>query len=229
MQEQEDIMDDRIYKILIVDDEKETLKALRSTIERANQFKSEVVTVESGEEALDELEKQDFDLVLSDNRLPGLSGIELLTRIKDMNPNTMRMLITGFSDLDIAREALYKAEVNNYIEKPWNVDELRIIMHAALKRKYEREITKKTEIDSVAEAMSQIQELLRELPHMQLDTTITERPKLRFEFDNWRDFNRLSFEIKKLGNVSIYDVYTFEKKYIIVVSVSLPSHMRKRL
>ncbi len=228
MSKQEDIIDDRTYKILIVDDEMETLKALRSTIERATQFKSEVVAVESGEEALDELEKQDFDLVLSDNRLPGVSGIELLTRIKDTKPRTLRMLITGFSDLDIAREALYRAEVNNYIEKPWNVDELRMIVHAGLKRKFERETTEKQEIDNVVEAISQIHELLRELPQMELETTITERPKLRFEFDSWRDFNRFSFEIKKMGNVSIFDVYSFENKYIIIVTVTLPTHTIKK-
>ncbi len=227
MPENDEIMDDRIYKILIVDDEKETLKALRSTLERAGQFKSQVVTVDSGEEALEEVAKQEFDLVLADNKLPGLSGIELLTSIKEASPNTMRMLITGFADLDIAREALYKAEVNNFIEKPWNIDELRLMVHAALKRKYERETTKRPKNDSVSEAISQIHELIQELPQMELGTTLSERPKLRFEFDNWRDFNRFSFEIKRIGNVSIYDVYTFENRYVIVVCVYMPTHMRK--
>jgi YesN/AraC family two-component response regulator len=227
MPEDDEITDDRIYNILIVDDERETLKALCSTIERADQFKSQIVTVESGEEALEEMAKQEFDLVLSDNKLPGLSGIELLTSVKETSPDTIRMLITGFADLDIAREALYKAEVNNFIEKPWNIDELRMMVHAALKRKYERETTRRSKNDSVSEAISQIQELIQELPHMGLGTTLSERPKLRFEFDNWRDFNRFSFEIKRIGNVSIYDVYTFEKRYIIVVCVNMPTHMRK--
>ena len=227
MPEDNEMIDDRIYKILIVDDEKETLKALRSTLERANQFKSQIVVVGSGEEALEEVAKQEFDLVLSDNKLPGLTGIELLTSIKETNPNTVRMLITGYADLDIAREALYKAEVNNFIEKPWNIDELRLMVHAALRRKYEREITTKPKNDSVVEAISQIHELIQELPKMELGTTLSERPKLRFEFDSWRDFNRFSFEIKSIGNVNIYDVYTFEKRYVIVVCVTMPTRMRK--
>jgi len=216
----------RIYRILVVDDEKETLKALCSTIERAGQFRSEVVAVESSERALAELEKQEFDLVLSDNRLPGISGIELLTRVRENSPSTVRMLITGFSDLDTARQALYEADVNNYIEKPWNIDELRIIVNAALSRKEEREATRATEYDSVAEALMQVRELQAEIPNMAHETILTDRPKLRFEFDSWREFNKFTFEIKKLGNIGIFDVYNFENKYVIVVSVNLPTHMR---
>ena len=70
MLEDKNIVDSRVYRILLVDDEKQVLNAMRETLERGRQFKSKIVTAGSGLEALTELESQNFDIVLSDFKMP---------------------------------------------------------------------------------------------------------------------------------------------------------------
>lgn len=126
-------MGELIYKILIVDDEVKVLDALKKTLERSKQFKSDIFVVDSGLKALDIIKNQDFDLVLSDYKMPKMDGVEVLTKIKEINPDTVRILITGYSDLEIAREAINKAAVHNYIEKPWDNEKIRTIIYSAIK------------------------------------------------------------------------------------------------
>ena len=228
MLKNDDIIDDRIYKILIVDDEKETLKALRSTIERAKQFKSSILTAESAEKALSLLKTQEFDLVLSDYKMPGINGIELLREVKNKYPDTIRMLITGYSDLSTAKEAINLAEVNNYLEKPWDNEELRSIIHAALKRKCERDITGKTELDSVSNALKKLRDFQGELLNIDQEDVKEKKTKMMCAFDSLREFNKFSFEIKKMGNVNIEDVYIFENKYLIMIAIYPQSFKRIR-
>ncbi len=220
--------ENKAYKILIVDDEKEVLNALRSTLERAKLFKSIVSTAESADKALEILKNGDFDLVLSDYKMPGKNGIDLLGEVKKKYPNTVRMLITGYSDLKTAREAINLAEVNNYLEKPWDIEEMRSIIHAALKRKREREILENTEIDSVVEALKKVQDFQEELLDIHPESVIDKKPKMMCAFDSIREFNKFSFEIKKMGNVNIEDVYIFENKYLISLAIYPQSFKRIR-
>ena len=84
-----------------------------------------------GAEAL--LEEDAIDLILSDQRLPGESGIDFFSRIKTRYPQVVRILITGHSDPDIAMEAINRAEVFHFIKKPWDHQEVRLILKNALK------------------------------------------------------------------------------------------------
>ncbi len=104
------------------------------TLKRAEQFKSEIAIAEDGEAALAELEKQEFDIVLADYKMPRMNGIELLTLVRDKYPETLRILITGFSDINIAKEAINKAAVHNYIEKDLGNEKIRRTLYEALKR-----------------------------------------------------------------------------------------------
>ena len=219
---------ERIYNILIVDDEREVLNALRTTIERAKRFKSNIVSAESSEKALYILKNEDFDLVLSDYKMPGINGIELLREVKNKYPDTVRMLITGYSDLKTAREAINLAEVNNYLEKPWDNEELRSIIHAALKRKNEREVAKRMEFDSVSDALKKVRDFQGELLNIDPEEVIEKKPKIMCAFDSIREFNKFSFEIKKMGNVNIEDIYVFENKYLISLAIYPQSFRRNR-
>jgi DNA-binding NtrC family response regulator len=134
MSEKEKTMDDKVYKILIVDDDKDALDLLHLTLKRAEQFKSKIAIAEDGEVALAEREKQEFDIVLADYKMPRMNGIELLTLVRDKYPETLRILITGFSDINIAKEAINKAAVHNYIEKDFGNEEIRRTLYEALKR-----------------------------------------------------------------------------------------------
>lgn len=122
----------RIYKILIVDDEKSTLILLHTALKRARQFKSDIRIAENSSAALAELEKQNFDLVISDYSMPGMNGIEFLMKVKEQYPDTVRILLTGYSDMSLAKEAINKADVHFYLEKPWDNNELKALICEAL-------------------------------------------------------------------------------------------------
>lgn len=115
-------------KMLIVDDELQMLESLRQL------FDSEfiVLTAQSGEEAL-ALAQQSPDLavVISDQRMPTMKGVELLKQIKQMLPDTMRILLTGYTDLDAVLDSVNLGEIFRYVRKPWQPDTLKSIVSLA--------------------------------------------------------------------------------------------------
>ncbi len=134
---------DYIYRILIVDDEKEVSSALRRTLLYAKKLNSEIITAENGEAALAQLNRNEFDLILADYRMPGMTGTEFLHKVRDKYPDIVRIIVTGYSDIEIIKEAINKAEIHYYIEKPWDNKNVRSIVYEALKRKTERDADKK--------------------------------------------------------------------------------------
>ncbi len=113
------------FNILIVDDEVEVLNALKKTLQRAKEFDADISIASNAEEAKNKLSEKDYDLVLSDYNMPNTNGVQLLTWVKENYPEVVRIIITGYSDLETAREAINQANVHNYIEKPWDNDSLR--------------------------------------------------------------------------------------------------------
>lgn len=106
--------------LLIVDDEERILQSLTGLFEGRYQ----VVTGKGGEEALRLFDESRPELVLCDQRMPGRSGIEILKEMREREPGTIRMLITGYSDIDVVIEALNQAVLHRYVTKPWENDEL---------------------------------------------------------------------------------------------------------
>lgn len=111
---------DRKLTLLIVDDEEQILKML------ARLFRSEfrVVTANGGQEGLKKFDEERPELVLSDQRMAGMTGIEMLKAIAEKEPGTVRILITGYSDIDAVIEAVNRKLLDRYVTKPWNNDEL---------------------------------------------------------------------------------------------------------
>jgi response regulator RpfG family c-di-GMP phosphodiesterase len=99
-----------------VDDEELIAVALGEILRQA---KYEVVTFSQPLLALEELKRRDFSIVISDQRMPGLSGLELLSEAKKLRPNATRILITGVLDLNTVIEAINKGEIFRFIVKPW--------------------------------------------------------------------------------------------------------------
>ncbi len=110
--------------ILFVDDEVNILRSLRRLFFDVEEY--EIHTAESGPEALALLEQGLRPaVVVSDQRMPGMSGAELLAEVRRRCPETVRIILTGYADIDAAIEAINKGAVFRYIAKPWNDAEFR--------------------------------------------------------------------------------------------------------
>jgi len=118
----------RPSRILVADDE----DALRELLQRFLETKGhQVVLAQDGREALKLFREQPFDLVLSDVRMPGLDGLQLLAAVKDINPRTPVVLISGYGDIETVVTAL-KAGAENFLAKPIRIDMLRRVVSQSL-------------------------------------------------------------------------------------------------
>src|SRR5690606_11030927 len=112
------------FDILVIEDNLEILGMLKDTLESVIHYNFNVTCSQNAEEAMEKIQNSSFDLIISDNVLPGMSGIDLLTKVKDQYPSILRILITGYSDLEVVKDAINRAAVNAYIEKPFGYKEL---------------------------------------------------------------------------------------------------------
>jgi len=116
------------YKIMIVDDEPVNLR----TLERLFRQNYHVVPAQSGAEALTLLDQHDVALLISDQRMPQMTGIELMKRTVALRPQMVRILLTGYTDVSALVEAINCGLVYRYVTKPWNNDDLRQTVSRAL-------------------------------------------------------------------------------------------------
>jgi serine/threonine-protein kinase len=106
--------------ILIVDDEPRIVR----TIARLLKPNHQTFLAYHAEEALNIIRKNRIHVVVSDQRMPNMTGVELLSKIKEISTNTMRILLTGYSDLNAVTQSVNDGEIYRYITKPWNNNEL---------------------------------------------------------------------------------------------------------
>src|SRR5207302_9593058 len=118
---------DRKCSLLIVDDEPYILATLSAFLRQD----FEVLTVDSGEAAQQIFEQRSIDLILADQKMPRMSGVQLLEWVREHSPETIRLLMTGFADLEDAVEAINRGKVYRYLFKPWRADELLQILREA--------------------------------------------------------------------------------------------------
>src|SRR5919206_4696703 len=116
------------YKMMIVDDEPANLRLLERLFRRDYQ----VLTAASGAEALKLLEQHDVALLITDQRMPGMTGIELLKRTAEFRPHMVRIVLTGYTDVGALVEAINCGHVYRYVTKPWDNDDLRLTVERAL-------------------------------------------------------------------------------------------------
>lgn len=115
-------------KMLVVDDEPDNLDLLYRTFRREFQ----VYKAESGIQALDVLEKEgEVAVIVSDQRMPEMKGTEFLSKTVSQFPNTVRIILTGFTDIEDLVEAINSGQVYKYITKPWDPNELRGVVQRA--------------------------------------------------------------------------------------------------
>ena len=131
------------YKILIVDDEPDNLQLLYRTLRRDY----EVTKAQGPLEALEILKETPFNCILSDHKMPDMDGVEFLKRTYDMYPDTIRLLVTAYSDVEILMNAINYAKIYRYIKKPYSPEELLHIVQLALEYYQLKEDNKKLIVD----------------------------------------------------------------------------------
>ncbi len=147
-------------RILIVDDEDMILTSLRSFLELETDY--EVVTFSSAKEAIKYVNGHKIDLVISDYFMPEMDGITFLAKVKEIDPQATRIILTGYADKENAIKAINDVGLFQYIEKPWNNDDLKIVIRNGLeKQKLMRELQKK--VEEIQKAYSDLQGLHREI------------------------------------------------------------------
>ena len=140
------------YGILAVDDEEAILESLELTLGGEYRF----FAATSAEAGLAILDREDIALVISDQVMPGMSGVEFLEHVIERNPRAIRMMLTGYADMPALIRAINEGHIYRYIPKPWEPDDLRI----AVKRGLEV-YALSTENAQLADALAEANERLR--------------------------------------------------------------------
>jgi response regulator RpfG family c-di-GMP phosphodiesterase len=132
------------YTILAVDDEPANLRML----ERLFRKDYRILTATNGEEALAVLKREDVSLIITDQRMPGMSGTELLRESMSTNPDTMKIILTGYTDIDALVEAINTARIHRFICKPWDPTALKQVVQDAF-REHEKFMQQKRLLDTL--------------------------------------------------------------------------------
>ena len=115
------------YAVLYIDDEEHNLISFKSTFRR----EYDIHVASSGKLGLEIMEQNEINLVITDQRMPEMTGVEFLEKVKHQYPDCVRMIMTGFSDMEAIIEAINKGNIYRYISKPWNRAELKITIDSA--------------------------------------------------------------------------------------------------
>ncbi|AYH42100.1 EAL domain-containing protein [Azoarcus sp. DN11] len=117
--------------LLLVDDEPHVLSALKRLL-RHDGYR--ILTAASAREGLDVLAREPVQVLLSDERMPGMNGSEFLMRVKELHPDTVRMVLSGYANVDAITRAINNGAVSKFLLKPWDDEELRVTIREAFAR-----------------------------------------------------------------------------------------------
>jgi signal transduction histidine kinase/CheY-like chemotaxis protein len=138
------LMDHREYPVLCVDDEKDNLRIFELTFRR--DFK--ILTASSAQEGLELLSQYPVAVVLSDQKMPGIEGVEFLRRVRELDPRVIRILVTAYGDAQILGDAINDGNIYRYIAKPWEPDDMRLTIQRAIEA-YALEAERATLLDEL--------------------------------------------------------------------------------
>jgi response regulator RpfG family c-di-GMP phosphodiesterase len=111
------------HSVLVIDDESQVVRAIGRILKKEE---IRFVSAQSAEEGLSRLEEEQapFSLIISDQRMPGMTGARFFEKVKEQSPETVRFLLTGYSDMDALIDAVNRGAIHRYIKKPWNTEQL---------------------------------------------------------------------------------------------------------
>ncbi len=143
--------------VLYVDDEENNLVSFKATF----RLKYKVYTAISGTEAIEIVKKNPIDIIITDQRMPEMTGVEFLEEIIKINPEPMRILLTGYTDMGAVVDAVNKGKIFHYLNKPWSEAEL----DETIQRAYDLYSERKNMLDTYSKleiSNEQLEFLLRQ-------------------------------------------------------------------
>jgi two-component system response regulator HupR/HoxA len=146
-------LDYRSFPILVVDDEPDILRAFQLNYE--DEF--EIMTANGGVEGLALLAENRPAVIVADQRMPEMSGTEFLKRSMDVRPEAVRIVLTGFTDMDALVEAVNESQIYGYVTKPWDTDEMRLTLKRAIE-KFDLESENKRLVDELQQLNARLNE-----------------------------------------------------------------------
>ncbi len=162
------VTDQPTRSVLFVDDEVNILKAVKRLLRRED---INVHCIARTHEALAFMDQTECHVVVSDQRMPEMNGVDFLACVRDRHPNVVRMMLTGYTEMNVAVQAINRGEIYRLITKPWNDEELRATIRQALDH-YEL----KQEVHRLNELTYQQNQALQEINH-NLEGKVLDRTK----------------------------------------------------
>ncbi|HBQ20770.1 MAG TPA: hypothetical protein DD708_02415 [Deltaproteobacteria bacterium] len=199
-----------MHSILIIDDEADNLKALERTLTTVAQVHSAA----SGKEGLEILKKETVSLIICDQRMPEMTGIEFFKAIKDSHPHIIRIILTGYTDAQDLIEAINEVGLYRYITKPWDNQELKLVIQRALEHFEATTHNKKLleELKNVNEGLEKtVQERTQKLKELSITDELTQVGNLRSFWQMLKTEMERSSRYKHLLSLLMIDVDHFKK------------------
>jgi response regulator RpfG family c-di-GMP phosphodiesterase len=197
------------HTVLVVDDEPQMIALLRRTLDDPDY---RVLAAGDGEAALRCLEQEPVDLMISDIDMPGMTGVELVARVRQQWPATARWLLTGDASLSTALDAINRGEVQRYFVKPWNPSALRAEVRQAIDR-----IGELRRIAAADQSLERRARMLEELEREHPGISLVNRDDGVYRLDVSR-LSRLVMRVPVLGDALVDDTWAADD--------SLPKPMR---
>lgn len=144
----------RRHHVLVVDDEVANVRLLNRVLGDEH----EVFMAQSGAEGLEILEKEPISLIITDQRMPGMTGVQLLEQSLALRPDAIKILLTGYTDVQALIDAINAGHVYKYVPKPWDADELKLTVRRALET-YELKENNDVLMHDLKYALAQLEEL----------------------------------------------------------------------
>ncbi len=144
--------------LLLVDDEANILAALRRLLRRDGYT---LITAASGEEGLQQLDAHPVDVILSDQRMPGMSGVEFLREARARRPETVRLVLSGYTELQSITDAINEGAIFKFLTKPWDDEQLRANIAEAVQYKRLADDNRRLSVQ-LGEANRRLEHLLAE-------------------------------------------------------------------
>src|ERR1700733_12955295 len=144
----------RRHPILVVDDEVANVRLLTRVLGGEH----DVFEAQSGPEGVAILEKEPVSLIITDQRMPGMTGVQLLEESLKIRPDAIKILLTGYTDVQALIDAINAGHVYKYVPKPWDADELKLTVRRALET-YELKENNDVLMTDLKYALGQLEEL----------------------------------------------------------------------